>query len=127
MGIVGGIFAFAFVFVASSDGLTLKSGLISQHPAAVITSPKFENTLYVDGKNGLDTNDGLSEATALKTLKGTKEHLGSGTQILVMDGTYRTGIFSLKHESSILRSFIQPCMRFWKCQASSPWDKQYRA
>ena len=49
----------------------------------------FENTLYVDGKNGQDTNDGLTEATALKTLKGTKEHLNSGTQILVMDGTYR--------------------------------------
>ena len=38
-----------------------------------------------------------------------------------------TGIFSLRHESSIFRSFIQPCMWFWKCQASSPWAKQYRA
>ena len=39
----------------------------------------------------------------------------------------QAGIFSLKHESSIFRSFIQPSMWFWKCQASSPWDKQYRA
>ena len=39
----------------------------------------------------------------------------------------RPGIFSLKHEGSIFRSFIQPCMWFWKCQASSLWDKQYRA
>ena len=37
------------------------------------------------------------------------------------------GILSLKHESSIFTSFIQPCRWFWKCQASSPWDKQYRA
>ena len=36
-------------------------------------------------------------------------------------------IFVLKHESSIFRSFILPCMWFWKCQTSSPWDKQYRA
>ena len=35
-------------------------------------------------------------------------------------------IFVLKHESSIFRSFIQPCMWFWKCQASSPEAKQYR-
>ena len=55
----------------------------------MIISPKFEITLYVDGKNGLDSNDGLTEETALKTLKGTKEHLQSGTQILVKDGTYR--------------------------------------
>ena len=42
-------------------------------------------------------------------------------------GGIRAGIFSLKHESSIFRSFLQPCnMWFWKCQASSPWDKQYR-
>ena len=40
---------------------------------------------------------------------------------------FLAGIFSLKHESSIFRSFIQPCMWFWKCQASSPWDKQYKA
>ena len=38
----------------------------------------------------------------------------------------RSGIFSLKHESSIFRSFIQPCIWFWKCQASSPEAKQYR-
>ena len=37
------------------------------------------------------------------------------------------GIFSLKHESSIFKSFIQPYMWFWKCQARSPWDKQFRA
>ena len=82
---VGIILVPALVFMASSNGLFLES----QHTASVIISPKFENTLYVDGKNGQDTNDGLTEATALKTLKGTKEHLNSGTQILVMDGTYR--------------------------------------
>ena len=31
-------------------------------------------------------------------------------------------IFDLKHESSIFRSFIQPFMWFWKCQAGSSWD-----
>ena len=36
-----------------------------------------------------------------------------------------SGIFSLKHESSIFRSVI--CMWFCKCQASSPCAKQYRA
>ena len=36
------------------------------------------------------------------------------------------GIISLKHESSIFRSFIQPCLWFWKCQTSYPWDKKYR-
>ena len=37
----------------------------------------------------------------------------------------KADIFVLKHESSIFRSFIQPCMWFWKCQASSPEAKQY--
>ena len=71
----------------------------SQHSAARINSPKFETTLYVDAKNGLDANDGLSEATALKTLKGTKEHLQSGTQILVKDGTYRK-VYRVTQENS---------------------------
>ena len=31
------------------------------------------------------------------------------------------------HESSIFRSFIQPCMWVWKCQASSPWATQHKA
>ena len=31
---------------------------------------------------------------------------------------FHSGILSLKHESSIFRSFIQLCMWFWKCQAS---------
>ena len=35
-------------------------------------------------------------------------------------------IFVLKHESSIFRSFIQPCVWIWKSQASSPEAKQYR-
>ena len=33
-------------------------------------------------------------------------------------GDKEAGIFSLKHESKIIRSFNQPCMWFWKCQAS---------
>ena len=37
------------------------------------------------------------------------------------------GILSLKNESSIFRSVIQHYMWFWKCQASSPETKQYRA
>ena len=36
-------------------------------------------------------------------------------------------IFSLKQESSIFRSVIQPCMWFWICQARSPCAKQHRA
>ena len=36
-------------------------------------------------------------------------------------------IFVLKHDSSIFRSFIQPCMWFWNCHVSSPEAKQYRA
>ena len=41
------------------------------------------------------------------------------------EGGKEAGIFFLKHESSIFRSFIQPCMWFWKCQTSSPEAKQY--
>ena len=39
------------------------------------------------------------------------------------------GIFSLKHESSILKdhSSNHVTMWFFKSQASYPWDKQYRA
>ena len=36
-----------------------------------------------------------------------------------------TDIVVPEHESSIFRSYIHPCMWFWKCQASYQWDKQY--
>ena len=42
------------------------------------------------------------------------------------NGTFTADIVVPEHESSIFRSFIQPCMWFWKCQASSPEAKQYR-
>ena len=36
---------------------------------SVIDIPRIEHTLYVDDINGSDSNDGLSEDTALKTLQ----------------------------------------------------------
>ena len=40
----------------------------------------------------------------------------------------QTEILALKHESRILglRTAVQPCIRFRKSQASSPWTKQHR-
>ena len=64
----------------------------------------------------------LSLSVSLRML-----HFAKITPIVDSSGRKWAGIFSLKHESSIFRSFNQPCMWFWKCQASSQWDKQYRA
>ena len=52
-----------FVTVLSS----VSSGINSK--TSVIDTPRIEHTLYVDGINGSDSNDGLSEDTALKTLQ----------------------------------------------------------
>ena len=60
--------------------------------------------------------DMLNETTKLLRMRDTVNKLMDKVE----------GIFSLKHESSIFRSFIQTCMWFWKCQASSPQAKQYR-
>jgi len=47
-------------------------------------------TIYVDGANGNDTNDGLSWTTAKKTIQAGLDVAGnSGWTVLVADGTYK--------------------------------------
>ena len=46
-------------------------------------------TVYVDASKGLDTNDGLSESTPVKTLKTASGRAMKGTTIYVADGIYR--------------------------------------
>ena len=68
---------------------------------------------------------GLAAAHYLRKLPQTKSVtvLESAARLggWVETSRYGSGIFSLKHESSIFRSFIQPCKWFWKSQANSPW------
>merc|ERR1719322_2232637 len=77
----------AIVLLGNARSLSINSKINSK--TSVIDTPRIEHTLYVDDINGSDSNDGLSEDMALKTLQEAKKHLLSGTQVLVKDGTYR--------------------------------------
>ena len=59
----------------------------------IVSSPLTENTIYVDGVNGADTNDGLSVTSGLKTLRKAINVATSKTRIFVMDGEYNNNNF----------------------------------
>ena len=73
--------------------------------------------------NLLSASQGEAQSLCMLQLVGVTGYENYGARI----GWLKAGIFSLKHESSTFRSFIQPCMLVKKCHASSPWDKQHRA
>ena len=54
----------------------------------IVSAPVTENTIYVDGVNGSDSNDGLSLTTGLKTLRKAINVASSKTKIFVMEGEY---------------------------------------
>ena len=54
----------------------------------VIAPPTIENTVYVDGLNGSDNNDGASEQTAFRSLRKAIQSSGNKTRIYVMNGEY---------------------------------------
>ena len=59
----------------------------------LITRENAANTIYVDYANGADTNDGLSEATAVKTLNQAISMANVGATIYVADGVnYLDGV-----------------------------------
>ena len=59
----------------------------------VIAPPEIELTVYVDGLNGSDDNDGASEQTAFRSLKYTIQNTGNKTKIYVMNGEYNNDDF----------------------------------
>ena len=59
----------------------------------IVSPPVTENTLYVDGVNGSDSNDGLSEASGFKTLRKAINVAGNKTKIFVMEGEYNNNNF----------------------------------
>ena len=59
----------------------------------VIAPPEIENTFYVDGLNGSDDNDGISEQTAFRSLKYAIQNTGNKTKIYVMNGEYNNDDF----------------------------------
>ena len=59
----------------------------------IVSPPLTENTIYVDGVNGSDSNDGLSEVSGFKTLKKAINVATNKTKIFVMEGEYNNNNF----------------------------------
>ena len=59
----------------------------------VIEPPEIVNTVYVDGLNGSDDNDGASEDTAFRSLKHAIQNTGNKTKFYVMNGEYNNDNF----------------------------------
>jgi len=58
-------------------------------------------TLYVDGTNGNDHNDGLSWKTAFKTIQHAIDEADSWTNIFIKDGTYSEALSIPSGKSSL--------------------------
>jgi hypothetical protein len=63
----------------------------SQPTAAPTSTPK--TTYYVDAAAGNDSNDGLSEEAAFKTLRQAAQVIGDYSTVYVKDGTYTNNNF----------------------------------
>ena len=61
---------------------------ISGNAARSVGAPQTETTIYVDAAAGDDANKGLTEETAVKTLRRAMNLAGSKTKIVVKNGTY---------------------------------------
>ena len=59
----------------------------------MIAPPEIENTVYVDGLNGSDDNDGSSEEAAFRSLKHAMKTTGNKTRLYVMNGEYNNDDF----------------------------------
>ena len=59
----------------------------------MIEPPEIVNTVYVDGLNGSDDNDGVSEDTAFRSLKHAIQNTGNKTKFYVMNGEYNNDNF----------------------------------
>ncbi|MFA5060712.1 MAG: right-handed parallel beta-helix repeat-containing protein [Candidatus Pacearchaeota archaeon] len=73
-----------------SDGIdTSKNTIILEVlPKTPYQEPSEENTFYVDGNNGLDTNDGQTSQTSWKTIQKAKNTLNAGQMVLIHEGMY---------------------------------------
>jgi len=91
----------------------------------VIAPPTIENTVYVDGPNGSDNNDGASEQTPFKSLRKAIQSSGNKTRIYVMNGEYNNNnygggpnngaVMTIKDKTDILVSNFpghSPIIRF---------------
>ena len=61
--------------------------------SGIVSPPLTENTIYVDGVSGSDSNDGLSESSGLKTLRKAINVATNKTKIFVMEGEYNNNNF----------------------------------
>lgn len=98
------LFIFLLVFVAGAfaSDFPVSTGRYHFEPSPTNDSIKFQTTqnysrtFYVDPENGSDTNDGLSEASALKTLDALAgKNLTFGDQILLKGGVTHKGSIRL--------------------------------
>lgn len=77
-----------------------------------MSAPETDSTVYVDGVNGSDGNNGGSEAAAVKSLRRAAYLAASRTKIVVMDGEYNNNnygggvnngaVMNLKSKTDIL-------------------------
>jgi parallel beta-helix repeat protein len=76
------------VKVTPSDVSNPSGGTPGVSAAFVVNNIAYMSIIYVDGTNGSDTNDGLSWATAKKTIQAGINAAANDWGVLVADGTY---------------------------------------
>ena len=90
-----------------ADGLTFEyvdnSDITGRYTDGKVFLHKQGSNVYLDGKNGDDSNDGLSESTPVKTFQKAKEVFvsGSGYEGIIVTGTITVSdkeTFSLKKD-----------------------------
>jgi hypothetical protein len=69
-----------------------RSALVLVILLALVATPAFGATYYVRGTTGSDSNDGLSSATAFKSIKQAAKLVRSGDTVRVGAGTYTDDI-----------------------------------
>ena len=57
-------------------------------PDEVLSPPNIQHTVYVDGVDGDDDQDGHSQSAAFKTLNHAMKSVSPKTRIYVMSGEY---------------------------------------
>ncbi len=79
-------------------------GSLEVYAGCELPSLVFSRILYIDPVNGLDTNDGLAENRAFKTLAGSIKKIMPGDQIHLLPGTHPAATISQYSAAHLVNS-----------------------
>jgi hypothetical protein len=83
---------------------TPASTALEVYPGCEQAATSFSRILYIDPTAGLDTNTGLSQTSALKTLDGSVTKIRPGDRIILMPGLHPSANLSEYNAAHLLNS-----------------------